>query len=149
MQRRNPGASLYQLPKRERFNEDFDAKTVSKHSVLTNKNLSVFNKHQVARSQAGSQIESVYQSVALKNESQKSIVPKDMTSSIPSKKFERGSAEQHRKRILEVVNNLTEEELEKISEMLKQTEEPQNDVQDEPEATLSKEAPEETKVVEE
>lgn len=63
----------------------------------------------------------------MKNESQKSIVPKDVTSSIPTKRFQRGSAEQQRQRILEVVNNLTEDELEKISEMLKQTEEPQKD----------------------
>ena len=67
-----------------------------------------------------------------------------MTSSIPTKKAQRASAEQHRQRILEVVNNLTEDELEKISEMLKQTEEPDAPTA-EPEATLTKEALEETK----
>jgi hypothetical protein len=52
----------------------------------------------------------------------------------------------NRQRILEVVNNLTEDELEKISEMLKQTEEPNNENGElPPEVTLSKEAAEETK----
>ena len=45
LQRRFPGASVYQLPKRERFNEDFDAKSTGKRSVLTTKSLSVFNKN--------------------------------------------------------------------------------------------------------
>ena len=34
----------------------------------------------------------------------------------------KGAAEQHRKKILEVVNNLNDDELEKISEMLRQSE---------------------------
>lgn len=34
----------------------------------------------------------------------------------------RQAAEQHRKKILEVVNNLNDDELEKISEMLRQSE---------------------------
>jgi hypothetical protein len=34
----------------------------------------------------------------------------------------RAAAEQHRKKILEVVNNLNDDELEKISEMLRQSE---------------------------
>ena len=91
---------------------------------------------------------SSYQTIALKNEAQKSsIVLKDTTSSIPTKKNQPKitPAEQNRQRILEVVNNLTEDELEKISEMLKQTEEPQKENEDQPEVTISKDDAEATK----
>jgi hypothetical protein len=44
-----------------------------------------------------------------------------------------------------VVNNLTEDELEKISEMLKQTEDPLTENEDQPEVTISKNDAEVTK----
>ncbi len=44
-----------------------------------------------------------------------------------------------------MVNNLTEDELEKISEMLKQTEEPLKENEDQPEVTISKDDAEATK----
>ena len=46
---------------------------------------------------------------------------KESGTSIPTRKPNRMIVDQHRQRIYDVVNNLTDEELEKISEMLKQT----------------------------
>ena len=64
------------------------------------------------RSHAGSTIQqSVKESAKIKD-----------SSIIFKKSVIKGAAEQHRKKILEVVNNLNDDELEKISEMLRQSE---------------------------
>jgi hypothetical protein len=45
--------SIHQMPqRRERFNEDFDAKSVNKSSTLTQKSLSIFHRVQQAKTQA-------------------------------------------------------------------------------------------------
>ena len=125
------GRSQLQFPKRKRFNEEFDAKSVGqKSATLTNKSLSVFNRHQrlhdaqKERSKAGSMISSSY--VSTNKDALLDVGRSAANASIPTRKTHRDRAlnvEQHRQKIYDVVNNLTDEELERISEMLKQTDE--------------------------
>ena len=62
LKKRSTGHSVYNMPivKKERFNEEFDAKSVGKQSMLNTKSLSIFNRNQFQmpeqRSHAGSTI---------------------------------------------------------------------------------------------
>lgn len=118
LKKRSTGHSVYNMPfvKKERFNEEFDSKSVGKQSMLNAKSLSTLNRNKFKmpeqRSNAGSTItQSVKESIKIKD-----------SSSIFTKSVIKRAAEQHRKKILEVVNNLNDDELEKISEMLRQSE---------------------------
>lgn len=48
LKKRSTGSSVYGMPvvKKERFNEEFDAKSVGKQSMMTTKSLSIFNRNQ-------------------------------------------------------------------------------------------------------
>ena len=109
--------------------------------MLSNKNLATFTKQRPslkvigtpnlrATSQAGvSQASSAQRSIFTQNSrfSQKSKAS-DLTSNASGIRVRRSfAADQHKKRIMDVVNQLNEEELEKVSEMLRISEALEND----------------------
>ena len=121
--------SIYNLPKKERFNEGLeDVRSHAKLSTVNSKNLqaldrknsqgpkSVFSSH-VGGSKAASRVKSAVGS-------RKSILTVSTHTA---------TIEAHKKRIIDAVNHLNEEELTKVSEMLKvaeQIEEEQKEKQE-------------------
>ena len=87
----------------------------SKHSQLNQKNLAQFTKDRDSLKVVGEPRASGARSNASRSifTSNKSRANQSGTIKI------RGNAEQHKRRIMDVVNNLNEEELEKVSEMLR------------------------------
>ena len=124
--------SIYNLPKKERFNEGLeDVRSHAKLSTVNSKNLQALNQKNsqgpksVFSSHAGSRASRVRSAVG----SRKSIL---------SVSTHTATIEAHKKRIIDAVNHLNEEELTKVSEMLKvaeQMEEEQKEKQEQdPEA---------------
>ena len=105
--------------KQERFNEEYsDVVSNARLSQFNAKNLNDFNKqNQIKKSQDGPR--SVFSSHYSKASRVKSAVASRKQHSIASSyNTHMAIVESHKKKIIDAVNNLTEEELEKVSEML-------------------------------
>ena len=119
--RRINSYSIYaiQPTKQARFNEDYDEICSNmKLSTVSVGNLHKLNKQNDARQGNGPR--SVFSSHASKGSRIKSALG-GSRKSVPNSNYVSRSSivESHKKRIIEAVNNLNEEELEKVSEMLK------------------------------
>ena len=103
--------------KQERFNEEYDDVVSNARSSQFNaKNLNDFNRQNQAKKIGPRSVFSSHYSKASRIKS--AAASRKQPSVTPSYSTHQATIESHKKKIIDAVNNLTEEELEKVSEML-------------------------------